>query len=96
MANRIDVHFHSGTMDKDLRAAVTVTDQVKAVLIFPLPDGTTAETFAGPRGLTLKSGMAAMPLDTRIFAKKNESEVGFDNGDGPGVCYWIGSDLICW
>jgi len=96
MPKAIEVQFDSGT-DR-LRAVVDATPDVKGVLILRAESAPgaamTGRQFAEKLGLTFQSGL---PLPREVRVKKGNAAVELTGGEqGPGVCYWVGSTLVCW
>ena len=97
MAKRVDVLFHSEAKNKDVRAAVPLSPQIKAVLFFPFADGTTSADFAQQHGLEPKAGKISMPNTVFFMEGKEDKNILFSSADGgPGVCYWVDETLVCW
>jgi len=92
MADSIEVHFTSSN-NRKLRAIVQPSS-VKGRLV--LSDGGPTETeFADKHNLTIKRSPPKLPAGIRVIegTKSLESLNGLK---GPGVCYWIGEELVCW
>ncbi len=102
MADKIEVHFTTNKNEK-VRAEV-VSNEVLAVLNLPekdMGDGRpTREKFMQDNGLTPASIGSIVP---RLVKIKRPNAGGGDDTlsiaeaePGPGVCYWVKGQLVCW
>ena len=100
MADTIEVHFKrsNGT---ELRAVVEPASAVKGVLILPKGPasgmGLTRSSFAQAHELVLKDPATVIPSALKVKRTDKDEIVPFSAGDeGPGVCYWVNDELVCW
>lgn len=89
MPKRIEVLFES--QGKTLRAVVTPGSAVKGILMLGAEE---RGPFAMANGLDfspapqIPSGIDVMDGGTKVELTASDA--------GPGVCYWVGSELVCW
>lgn len=90
MATEIAVEFEAD--GRKLRAVVNPNGPVRAILIGAEPE---REKFAQANGLKRKR---MVPPGVRVLdpAGKDVTEEVRLAGFGPGVCYMVGFELICW
>jgi hypothetical protein len=94
MADQIDVHFTSN-QQKKLRAEVD-PNKVKAVLILTTA-GISIQAFQTALGITKSNETPPTTLPDGIQVFNGKDPVPNIQGmQGPGVCYWVGNELICW
>jgi hypothetical protein len=100
MADKIEVHFKS--KGQELRAVVTPTAKFRGVLILATTEAGAAGSiskFLEDNKLTFVSAKTNLPKlpDGVSLKDKNDKDVSLtSNDDGPGVCYWVDGQLICW
>jgi hypothetical protein len=100
MADTIEVHFKRSD-NTELRAVVEPASAIKGVLLLPKGPpsgmGLTRSSFAQAHELVLRDPATTLPAALKVKRKDKEEIVSFTAGDeGPGVCYWVGNELICW
>lgn len=89
MPKSVEVHFES--RGKTLRAVVTPGSAVKGILMLGAEE---RGPFADANGLTLRP---APPPPRDVAVMDGATAVQLSGSDaGPGVCYWVGSELVCW
>jgi len=91
MADEIVVHFGKKE-NRKLTATVVPAGKVRGVLRLS-PD--QRDKLIQEFGLT-RVGFSE-PLPPEIKVMEGGTAVTLSDGDpGPGVCYWVGNQLICW
>jgi hypothetical protein len=87
-----DIVVNFTTNGRKLRAIVPKGGNVKGVLLLDEKERTE---FAVKNELTRVKG--DVPAGVQVKDSKNQSvTLAAGEADGPGVCYWVGSNLVCW
>jgi hypothetical protein len=91
MLTDIVVNFTSN--GRKLRAIVPKDGNVKGVLL--LLDKPSRAEFAQRNGLKLVP--ENVPAEIKVQDEHDQPvTLAADEEDGPQVCYWVGSNLVCW
>jgi hypothetical protein len=87
-----DIVVNFTTDGRKLRAIVPKGGNVKGVLLLDEEERTE---FAVKNGLTRVKGN--VPAEVKVKNSKNQTvTLAAGEVDGPQVCYWVGSNLVCW
>jgi len=91
MADQIVVHFGKKE-NRKLTATVVPAGKVRGVLRLS-PD--QLDKLIQEFGLTRVKGFSTLPPEIQV--EEGGTAVTLSDGDpDPGVCYWVGNQLICW